>query len=246
MNDMSITASRFIVTILIIIWCLSLVHSVIIMLCGPLFKKASINEKTAMYPVLNLFGMLEVADASSYWGILFFIPILNFIPILIMSYGLGKVFNASIGYKLGLILCPIIFYPLLAKSDCHYKMSHADYFNALDNARSESINLMTQEEINDINNSVDEKEEQYNIDSIFKSKINDFVAPEPYRASKLDQEVMKRSENLPFEDNTFKPIERNEKFEILDTSEKKVESNTGGSMFTSELERKEDVEIVDL
>jgi hypothetical protein len=216
------------------------------MLCGTLFKKASINEKTAMYPILNLFGMLEVADVSSYWGILFFIPILNFIPLIIMSIGLGKVYNASAGYKIGLVLCPIIFYPMLSRSDCHYKMSHHDYFNALDNARSESINLMTQEEINEINSSVDDKEEQYNIDSIFKSKINDYVAPEPYRASKLDQEVIKRSENLPFDDTMFKPIEKNEKFEILDTTEKKVESNSGGSMFTSELERKEDVEIVDL
>lgn len=246
MNDMSITTSRLMVTLLIILWCLPLVRSVIIMLCGTLFKKASINEKTSKYPILNLFGMLEVADASSYWGILFFIPVLNLIPLFIMSYGLGKVYNVSIGYKIGLILCPIVFYPLLARSDCHYKMSHDDYFNALDSARSESINLMTQEEINDINNSVDEKDEQYNIDSIFKSKINDFVAPEPYRASKLDQEVIKKSENLPFDDNTFKPIDRNDKFEILDMSEGKVEGNSAGSMFTSELERKEEVEIVDL
>ena len=163
-----------------------------------------------------------------------------------MSIGLGKVYNCNIGYKIGLILCPIVFYPLLASSNNNYKTSHDDYFNALDNARTESINLMTQDEINEINSSVDDKEEQYNIDSIFKSKINDFVAPEPYRASKLDKEVIRRSESLPFEDNTFKPIERNDKFEILDTSEKKTESNTGSSMFTSELERKEDVEFLDL
>ena len=229
MNNLSITTTKMMVTILIIVWCLSLVHSVIVMFCGNLFKKASINEKTAMYPVLNLFGMLEVCEVSSYLGILFFIPVLNIIPILVMSVSLGKVYNASI----------------LARSDCHYKMSHDDYFNALDNARSESINLMTQEEINDINSSVDETENMNSIDSIFKSKINDFTAPEPYRASKLDQEVMRRSDNLPFEDTTFKPIARNDNFAMLDTSEKKAEK-TSTSVFTSELERKEDVEIVDL
>lgn len=245
MNNLSITTTKMMVTILIIVWCLSLVHSVIVMFCGNLFKKASINEKTAMYPVLNLFGMLEVCEVSSYLGILFFIPVLNIIPILVMSVSLGKVYNASIVYKLGLVFLPIIFYPLLARSDCHYKMSHDDYFNALDNARSESINLMTQEEINDINSSVDETENMNSIDSIFKSKINDFTAPEPYRASKLDQEVMRRSDNLPFEDTTFKPIARNDNFAMLDTSEKKAEK-TSTSVFTSELERKEDVEIVDL
>ena len=99
--------------------------------------------------------------------------------------------------------------------------------------------------VNDINSSVDETENMNSIDSIFKSKINDFTAPEPYRASKLDQEVMRRSDNLPFEDTTFKPIARNDNFAMLDTSEKKAEK-TSTSVFTSELERKEDVEIVDL
>ena len=246
MGNMSITATRFMVTALIVIWCFSVVHSIVIMLCGSLFKKASINEKTALYPILNLFGMLEVCEVTTYLGILFFIPVLNLIPIIVMSIGLGKVFNASMGYKIGLVFLPVVFYPLLARSDCHYKMNQDDYFRALDNARSESINLMTQDEINDINNSVDENENQYNIDSIFKSKINDFEAPEPYRASKLDQEVIKRSENLPYEDTFFKPIEKSNDFQVLESPEKKVNNNTSTSMFTSELDRKEDVEIVDL
>ena len=151
MSGISITTTNFVLKLIIFIWILSAVRSVAIMFCGTLFKKASIGAKTATYPVLNLFGMLEVVELSPFLGILLFMPGFNLIVLILMSLKLGKVFNASTGMRVGLIFLDIVFYPLLAKSNVAYKVTNDEYMRALDSARNESVNLMTQDEINEMN-----------------------------------------------------------------------------------------------
>ena len=51
--------SRRVFVIIGIIWSFTLLRSILIMLAGKnIFKRASKNEKTALYPVINLFTML--------------------------------------------------------------------------------------------------------------------------------------------------------------------------------------------
>ena len=205
---MSITTTRTVVIVLVVIWMLTFLRSILIMLCGSkIFKKASKGEKTAYYPILNLFTMLEVADISSYFGILLFIPVLNIIVLDMMSIKLGKVFNTNIGFIIGLTLFPLMFYPLLAVSDKHYKITDEAYFKAMDSARGDSINLMTEEEIKQINETVVEEKE---VDSIFKSDI-ELKAQEvtvPYKATKIDLLVLEKLKNSSQEDELLKPIKR--------------------------------------
>ncbi|UKI57848.1 MAG: DUF5684 domain-containing protein [Clostridium sp.] len=146
-----------------------------------IFKKAHKGEKTAYYPIINLFTMLEIVDMSIFlWYIIFFVPGINLIILAIMSYKLGTVFNTTFGFKMGLVFLPICFYPLLFISDKQYKISDEEYFKALDDAKDESINLMTQDEINAENNEI--VDEGPIVDSVFKSDLQLMEKPAPYKS----------------------------------------------------------------
>ena len=182
---MSPSTINTLVTVVFIVLGITFTRSILIMLGGKnIFKKAHKGEKTAYYPIINLFTMLEIVDMSIFWGILFFVPGVNLIVLMIMSYKLGTVFNTSFGFKMGLVFLPICFYPLLFISDKQYKISDEEYFKALDNAKDESINLMTQDEINAENNEI--VDEGPIVDSVFKSDLQLMEKPAPYKAAKID------------------------------------------------------------
>ena len=184
---MSVATSKLILRIVIMIWSLSLGRSLLIMIGGnKLFKKASKGEKTAFYPILNLFTMLEIVDVSTFFGILFFIPVINLVVLILMSYKLGVVFNCNVGYKIGLILLPIVFYPMLAFSNKQYKVSDEEYFKALDNARGEKVSLMTDVDVEPQAPLTNEEEAKTTIDSVFKSEFDMMEQPEKYKATKID------------------------------------------------------------
>ena len=233
---------NLIITIALILLGITFARSILIMLGGKnLFKKAHKGEKTAYYPIINLFTMLEITDMSIFWGILFFIPGINIIVLSIMSYKLGTVFNTSFGYKLGLVFLPICFYPLLFISDKQYKISDEEYFKALDNAKGESINLMTQEELNAENNEV--VDEGPLVDSVFISDLDLMEEVTPYKASKIDLLGMEKEKAMSKEENIYEPIELKEPPKPVKEEPEVKEQH---SKFTSELDPKKDIEYVDL
>ena len=220
MGGLSLTTINLIIRLIIIIWILTLTRSIAIMFCGKLFEKASKGSKTAIYPFLNLFGMLEVVELSTFWGILLFIPVTNLIVLFMMSLKLGEVFNVSTGKRIGLILLPIVFYPLLAKENVSYKTSNEEYLLALDSAKSESIHLLTQEEINEFN-MIEEPVAEV-VDSIFKSELEQIKEPEPYRAKRINET---KTNNDMMSDNLFDSINEPNKFEMQQPQqEQKVET----------------------
>lgn len=248
MLGLSITTSNLILYTIIAIWLLSIGMSFLIMIGGnKIFDKAHKDPKSAYYPILNLFVMFEVVEMSSFLGILLFIPILNLIPLIVMSYKLGKIFNTSTIYTIGLMLLPIIFYPMLAYSNKKYNMIDEETFKALDSARGESIHLMTQEEINEVNTTPIEETEK--IDSIFKADIKEREEVSPYKAVKIDEETLKKIKNNTPEENIFKPIKAKEvkKEEIKnDGTIATIEEVKPTLKFTSELEENTEVEFLDL
>ena len=195
---MSLTTTKLLLTITLILWSLTLLRSITIMISGKeIFKKSARDEKSSMYPIVNLFTMLEIADISTYFGILFFVPIANFIVLCAMSYKLGSVFNTSFIYKLGLVILPIVFYNKLGKSDKQYKLRDEDYFKALDNIRETNASLMTEDESKPTLVIEDKDENNVSVDSIFKSKVDVVEAASPYKAAKIDligMEKLQRNE----------------------------------------------------
>ena len=107
---MSITTSKYIVYIILVVWLYTVFCSLILMINGKkLFTKAKKTPKTCFYPILNLFTLLEIDELSSFLGILFFMPFTNLIILAIAFWKLGTIFNTSVGYKIGLVLLPIVF-----------------------------------------------------------------------------------------------------------------------------------------
>ncbi len=224
--------SNMFFTIIAVIWSFTLLRSILIMFIGKgIFKKASKNEKTAFYPILNLFTMLEICDINTFFGILLFIPVLNVIVLLMMSYKLGVVFNTSTGFKIGLVIFPLMFYSLLSISNKPYKLSDEEYFKAMDKIKEKSINLMTDEEIKSELSKIPD-EETSNVDSVFKSNIQMMEQVEPYKAAKIDILGMEKLKNHVSDDD---PTLRDLGF--APKNEKKEESKE---------EKKDDLEIVDL
>ena len=183
---MAYSSINTLLAVIVAIWVYSLMRSILIMLVGkPIFKSAAKGEKTAYYPVLNLFTMLEVCEINTFWGILLFVPVFNLVVLFMMSYKLGVVFNKGTIFKVGLVLMPLLFYTILAVTDKAYKVSDHDYFKQMDSARGESINLMTEDEVRE-QNLVNDFDNNVEVDSIFKSDIQMMEKAAPYRAAKID------------------------------------------------------------
>ncbi len=232
-----------IVTIALIMLTMTFTRSILVMIGGKnLFKKASKKELTAFYPVVNLFTLLDITETSTFLGILFFVPIVNVIVLSILFYRLGSSFNTSLSYKIGLVVLPIIFYPMLAFGDKAYKLNDEEYFKALDNAKGESINLMTQEEIKAENNAPVEEKPQ--VDSIFKSNIEMMEEVAPYKAAKVDLLGMEKLKQSTPQEDMFKPIEQAEPPKPV--GEQSEEEKKPKSKFTTELDKKDEVEFIDL
>ena len=231
---------NLIITIAIIVLCMTFARSLIIMIGGKnIFKKANKDVKSVYYPVLNLFTLLEIVEMSTFWGILFFFPGTNLIVLTMISIKLGKVFNASKGYRIGLVFFPLMFYPLLAYSDRQYKLSDDEYFKMLDNARPDNMSLlMTDEEISKQNDFTEEEKEE--IDSIFKSELELREKVEPYKAENIKPIGYEIINNTDFE-NILEPIEIAEPLEPIVSEEQNQEVKK----FTSELDKPEEVEVVD-
>jgi hypothetical protein len=204
---MEASTSSLVFKIVGVVWSLTLVMSIVIMFGGAkLFRKAHKGEKTAMIPIINLFTMLEIADMTSFWGILFFVPIVNMLVIMMISWKVGSYFSCSTGFKIGLVVFPIVFFPLLFMSDKQYKMGDESYFKMMDNAHEETTNLMTQEEIKTINETVYEPEVE--VDSIFKGKLPEIEQVGPYKATKIDIAALDKLKASSSEDDMFTPIKR--------------------------------------
>lgn len=231
------------VTIALVMLSMTFTRSILVMVGGKnLFKKASKKESTAFYPLVNLFTLLDITETSTFLGILFFVPIVNVVVLSILFYRLGSAFNTSMFYKIGLVVLPIVFYPMLAFGDKAYKLNDEEYFKALDNAKGESINLMTQEEIKAENNAP--IEEKPHVDSIFKSDIEMMEEVAPYKAAKVDLLGMEKLKQSTPQEDMFKPIEQVEPPKPVE--EEAEEQKKPQSKFTTELDKKDEVEFIDL
>jgi hypothetical protein len=84
------------------------------------FTKAGKPGWACLVPIYNIIVLLEIAGKPIWWIVLFFIPIANFIALILIMLALAKSFGKSGGFAAGLILLGIVFYPILAFGDAKY------------------------------------------------------------------------------------------------------------------------------
>lgn len=82
-----------------------------------LYVKAGKPGWASIIPIYNLWVMLEIVGRPGWWIILFFIPFVNFVVWIIVSIDLAASFGKGIGYAIGLMIFPYIFYLLLGFGD---------------------------------------------------------------------------------------------------------------------------------
>ncbi len=85
------------------------------------FKKAGQPGWGCLIPIYNWYLMIKIAGKPGWWLILMFIPLVNFIIGIIVAIGIAENFGKGGGFAVGLILLPIIFYPILAFGDARYQ-----------------------------------------------------------------------------------------------------------------------------
>ena len=84
------------------------------------FAKAGQPGWAAIVPIYNIFVLLKIACKPGWWLILFFIPVVNLVVAIITTVAVARNFGKGTGFAVGMILLPIVFYPMLAFGDAQY------------------------------------------------------------------------------------------------------------------------------
>ena len=89
------------------------------------FTKAGEPGWAAIVPIYNTIVILKIAGKPWWWFLLMLIPLVNFVIMIIAIVALAKNFGKGVGFAIGLIILPFIFFPILAFSDATYLGSGA-------------------------------------------------------------------------------------------------------------------------
>ena len=95
---------------------------IIAMIAGlwKVFEKAGKPGWAAIVPIYNIIVMFEIVGKPLWWIVLLFIPFVNTVVGLYLTYLLGKSFGKSTGFVVGMILLPMVFYPMLGFGEDRY------------------------------------------------------------------------------------------------------------------------------
>ena len=77
------------------------------------YEKAGEPGWAVLIPIYAQIVMARIGGKSGWWVLALFIPVLNIIAAFVLAFGLAERFEKGVGYGLGLVFLPFIFYPLL-------------------------------------------------------------------------------------------------------------------------------------
>lgn len=84
-------------------------------------SKAGRPGVSQIIPIWNLIELVRISGKPLWWVILILlIPIVNLILMIMVYHGISKAFGKDAGFTVGLVLLPIIFFPILAFGKATY------------------------------------------------------------------------------------------------------------------------------
>jgi hypothetical protein len=86
-----------------------------------IFSKAGHPGWAAIIPIYNWIVWCKIVGRPWWWILLMLIPFVNFIILIILIIDLAKSFGKGAGFGIGLLLLPIIFFPLLGFGSAEYQ-----------------------------------------------------------------------------------------------------------------------------
>lgn len=84
------------------------------------FTKAGQPGWACLIPIYNFYVMLKIAGKPGWWLILCLIPVVNLVIVIMTYIAIATRFGKGGGFAAGLILLPIVFFPILAFGDAKY------------------------------------------------------------------------------------------------------------------------------
>ena len=84
------------------------------------FAKAGRPGWVIFIPFYNLYVCMKISSKPGWWWVLLCIPGVNIIFSILMMRGLARNFDKGVGFTVGLLLLPIVFWPILAFGDARY------------------------------------------------------------------------------------------------------------------------------
>jgi hypothetical protein len=84
------------------------------------YEKAGKPGWASIIPFYNIIVWLEIIGRPWWWLFLLFIPVVNIVIEIIMTFELARVFGKSTAFGFGLLFLPIIFIPILSLGDARY------------------------------------------------------------------------------------------------------------------------------
>lgn len=96
-------------------WVLSMALSVLMIISlWKIFKKAGKPGWASIIPIYNIYIMCEIAEKEWWYVLLSCVPFANIYAMIVLYNGMAKRFGKSGGFVVGMILLPVIFFPMLA------------------------------------------------------------------------------------------------------------------------------------
>jgi hypothetical protein len=89
------------------------------------FVKAGQPGWAALIPIYNLYVLLKVAGKPGWWLILMLIPLVNIVIGILALVAVAERFGKGGGFAVGLLLLPIVFYPILGFGSAQYSPAAA-------------------------------------------------------------------------------------------------------------------------
>ena len=84
------------------------------------FNKAGEPGWAILIPIYNLIVMLRIAGKPAWWFLLFMIPLVQIVVAIDVDVRTARRFGKGVGFGLGLLFLPVIFYPILAFGSATY------------------------------------------------------------------------------------------------------------------------------
>ncbi len=86
-----------------------------------IYEKAGKPGWGSLIPFYTNYLYAEITYGNGWLFLLLFIPFVNLVFLVMMSFKLAKVFGKGVGFGFGLWLLPVIFYPILAFGNAEYQ-----------------------------------------------------------------------------------------------------------------------------
>lgn len=85
-----------------------------------MFVKAGQPGWGGIIPIYNQYVLSKITFGTGWLFLLLLIPFVNIIYVVVLSYKLSQAYGHGIGYAIGLIFLPFVFYLILGFDDSEY------------------------------------------------------------------------------------------------------------------------------